>query len=192
MTLHTQAMTMIAMIIGGVYLGFGTETFRRIEVKWQARTIARYMIESVYWIVQTCLLFYVLYRMNEGEIRFVFILACLLGYSMYIVLCKRWYVRFLETMLHIIKQVIKWIVTFIDTLFIQPIIWLTQLSFRFMKLIYKFLIKLLYLLIYPLLFLIKKYLPEKTSKKISKILTTCSTMKDNSIIYVKKWIKKWR
>lgn len=192
MTLHTQFITMIAMVISGIYLGFATETFRRIEVKWQARTIARYILEVLYWVVQTGLLFYILYQMNQGEMRFVFVLACLLGYSMYIVLCKQWYVRLLETILHIIKTVISWTINCIDNLIIQPIIWLMQMSIQFIKFVYKILIKILYLIIYPLLFLMKKYLPESFFKNISKILTTCSTIKDKLLIHVKRWIKKWR
>lgn len=192
MTLHTQFIAMIAMVVGGIYLGFSTETFRRIEVKWQARTVARYAFEILYWVVQTCLLFYVLYRVNQGEIRFVFILTCLLGYSMYIVFCQQWYVKRLEIILHVIKTIISWTIRCIDALIIQPFIWLIRTIYHSMRFLFTLLIKALYLISYPLFFLIKRYAPESFFKNISKMLATCSTIKGRLVLYVKKGLKKWR
>src|SRR5699024_717786 len=192
MTLHTQFITMIAIVISGIYLGFATETFRRLMQKRQGHKFARYSLEILYWVVQTCLLFYLLYQLNKGEMRFIFIPAGLLGYSMYIVLCQKWYVKWLEKIIYIVKTVIGWIVKGIDALLVQPVIWLLKVIIRYSKYLYKLIKKIVYFIYYPLLFLIKKYIPKTFSNNISKILVTCSTMIDNLKIYVKKLWTKWR
>lgn len=192
MTLHTQFVTMIAMVISGIYLGFATATFRRVEKKWQARKVAKYSLEILYWLVQTCLLFYLLYQLNKGEMRFIFVPACLLGYSMYIVFCEKWYVKLLEKIIHIIKIVVSWIVKGLDALVVQPVIWLMKVIIRCSQFFYRFMKKILYFISYPLLLLIKRYIPKTFSNKISKIRATCSTIIDNLKIYGKEIWEKWR
>lgn len=192
MTLHTQFVTMIAMIIGGIYIGFATETFRRVVYKWRESLIVRYGLEVLYWLGQTALIFYVLYRMNAGEIRLFFGLACLLGFSMYVVLCKSWYQHMLEIMINIVKTLTYWTVQCIHILIIQPIIWLIRVVLVLLLGIARLLLRILYILFYPILFLLKKYLPKKLLNNISKLPSICSTMKDKLNGIWKRLGKKWR
>lgn len=192
MTLHTQFITMIAIVISGIYLGFATETFHRLVKKWQGYTIVRYSLEVLYWIMQTCLLFYLLYQLNKGEMRFIFVPAGLLGYSMYIVLCQKWYVKWLEKIIYIVKTVISWVVKGMDALIVQPVIWLLKVMLQCSKFLYRLIKKIVYVICYPLLFLMKKYIPETFFNNISKILVTCSTMIDNLKKYGKRLWTKWR
>lgn len=192
MTLHTQFLTMVAMIVGGLYLGFATATFRRVLYKWRHYMIVRFGLEVFYWMIQTCLLFYVLYRMNHGEIRLFLGLACLLGFSMYVVLCKSWYEKVLEVMITIVKTISSWTLHCINILILQPVMWLLHMLFSLMKFIYRVIVKIVSIVLYPFIFLLKKYLPAPFLNKVSKLPSFCSTIIDKLKGSWKKISKKWR
>lgn len=180
------------MIIGGVYLGFATETFRRVSIHWKNQKIVTYFLEISYWMIQTCLLFFVLYQVNDGELRVYVFLACILGFSIYVVIFKEIYKRFLEWTFNVILTIVKGIIKVIDTLILRPVKWMIQLIvgtiLYVLHVCYHILLFLLKVLFYPLQLLftfIKKLLPEKMRNNISKTITFCST-----IIYkFKKWLK---
>ncbi len=192
MTLHTQLITMIAMIIGGLYLGFATETYRRVLYKWRTHWIVRYCFEIGYWVLQTCILFYLLYRTNDGEVRLFIGLASLLGYSMYIVLCQLWYRKLLEVIITVIRTIVNWTIHCLEVLIVQPVIWLLKAILYLLKGMYHILLKLLYILCYPVIFLLKKYLPEQFLKNISKLPMFCSTIGDKLKEYWKRIREKRR
>lgn len=183
---------MIAMVLGGLYLGFATETYRRVVHKWRHKLIVNYGLEIIYWLTQTGLLFYVSYLVNDGEIRFYMMLACLLGFSMYIVLCMSWYRKLLNTMIRIVKVIVRWTIDCLHLLIVQPLLWLGALMLSILTFFYKIIKRLLYICLYPLIFLIKKYVPEHYLKKISQIPTFCSTMIRNIRKVWKKAWQKWR
>src|SRR5699024_11847904 len=97
--------------------------------------IVRFCLEVFYWMIQACLLFYVLYRMNHGEIRLFLGLACLLGFTMYVVLCKSWYEKVLEVMITIVKTISSWTLHCINILILQPVMWLLHMLFSLVQFI---------------------------------------------------------
>jgi len=184
MTLDTQLLTMISMIIGGIYLGIATQTFRRISVVWKNWTVLTYFLEISYWIFQTCLLFFILYHVKNGELRIYIFLACLLGFSMYQVLLKSTYQRILEWIIKIVVMVINGIIKVIDTIIVRPIRWIIMVLVRTIQYvlticyrILKFIGKVLFYPIKLLISFIQKRIPKKTWNKINKSLTICSTIR---------------
>lgn len=181
------------MMIGGIYLGFATETFRRAAMTWKSNLILSYVFEICFWITQTCILFFVLYNVNEGELRFFIFLACLLGFSIYTVLFKTMYKRLLEFFIKIMKTTIKWTIQTINVLIIHPIKWTVQMIIAILLYVVHvcrhllfFLFKILFYPIKLLINVMKIILPEKVVKNITSMATFCST-----IIYkLKKWLKK--
>src|SRR5690625_6791910 len=96
MTLSTQLMTMLAMIISGIYIGIATETYNRVKRIWKTKPSLRMSLEIIYWLVQTFILYTALYYVNNGEIRFYVFLTVLCGYSIDIVLFFKLYQCLLE------------------------------------------------------------------------------------------------
>lgn len=192
MTLHVQLLTMITMIIGGVYIGFVFETYRRITFHLRKSNFFNYVFEITFWVTQTFILFYLLYRVNNGEIRVYVFLACLLGFSIYVVVFKHVYQKVLEGIITICTTIIGWIVQAVQALLIQPVLWVLQIMYRLIKGITLF---ILYLLSFPLkllLAVIRKLLPESFFKKISKFYAICSTIINKRMYKLKKTIGKWR
>src|SRR5699024_169239 len=198
MTLDTQFITMLSMVLGGMYLGFATETFRRISVIWKERQALTYLLEIGYWIIQTCILFFLLYQVNDGELRLYIFLACLLGYSIYQVMFKSIYQRVLEFFIKLIVALTRGLIRIIVTLIIRPVSWIVQAAVKVAayvsRLLYRVLLFVLYVLFYPvrlLLFVLRKLLPERVLHKISKSLSFCSTIINKfkkRLGSLKKWI----
>src|SRR5690625_3097491 len=102
MTLDVQFMIMISMILGGIYLGVALETFRRFSRAWEKNTILLYIMEICFWLIQSFVLFYILFRVNGGEIRVYVILAGCLGFAIYIALVASFYIRILDRFIIIV------------------------------------------------------------------------------------------
>lgn len=171
------------MVVGGMYLGFANETYRRLIGRRNISTVFVYFFEVSFWLLQTAILFYVLYRVNFGEIRFYIFLAILLGFSIYVVMFQSLYRRILEIIIETIKQITYLIIRTIDTLIIAPIKWLISLFVTVVTytlyLLFKIVLFLLRVIFYPIKLVIKlleKLLPEKVLKNVTKTLEICSTI----------------
>lgn len=192
MTLHVQLMTMLTMIAGGVYIGFAFETYRRLTHRLRKNLLLLYVLELGFWFIQTAVLFYILFKVNEGELRIYVFLACLLGYSMYIVIFQKGYQKVLEGSIRLVKAFFKQVFAVVQTMFIQPV-W-ALLSFLF-KVVNGVIISIIRLLSYPfrwLLQCVKWLLPDIFLKKASQMYIICSTMVNKHLKNVKKFIQKWR
>jgi|SRR5690625_2930970 len=197
MTLHEQAITMGSMILGGIYLGIALETFRRFSVWWRNSTFLTYLLEVSFWLSQTVILFIILFKVNYGELRFYVFLACLLGFSMYVVLFKKVYVRLLEAVIHIVAVMIKGIVYFIQLFIFKPIIRLvhilTIIIHFIWKCIYSILLFTINILLLPIKLIILVLLfifSEKWLQKYSQFSRRCSTIVSNYLLKIKQFFKK--
>lgn len=188
MTLQVQFLTMISMIIGGFYLGIAHDTNRRFSPYWRKRAFLRYMLEAVFWMAQTLLLFYILYRVNAGELRAYIFIACMLGFSMYKVLFATTYKRILEVIIRVVRMIYRFFEKVIHMVIITPIrgiIYLIVHVFQLIMSILFFIIRLIYAPLAWMMKLLFSLLPGSIQKKIRKLLGFYSIMKNTSI----KWVK---
>src|SRR5690625_7680140 len=119
MTLDTQFLTMIFMVLGGLYLGIAKDTFRRFSPYWKNKRFINYAMEICFWLTQTYLLFYVLFRINGGELRFYVFLACLLGYDMYKALASALYKKKMESIIRVFTAIYRFFAIIIQRLTIN-------------------------------------------------------------------------
>lgn len=129
MSLDVQFMTMLVMIVGGIYLGLAKDTLRRFAPLWDSSVFLKYGIEISFWFMQTVILYYVLFLVNAGELRLILFVALFLGFSMYQALFSRVYVKILELFIRIGKRVFLKIKQIVIFLFIRPV----QFLFRVLK-----------------------------------------------------------
>lgn len=123
MTLDIQLQTMIIMTIGGFYLGISLDTFRRFSPYWNKNIVWKYMLECCFWLVQTFILFYVLYLVNSGELRLYIFAACLLGFAMYQVLAATLYKRLLEKIIVLLYATSRFLVRLFNNVVFRPMKW---------------------------------------------------------------------
>ncbi|SES22752.1 spore cortex biosynthesis protein YabQ [Gracilibacillus ureilyticus] len=184
MTLETQFLTMFTMIAFGVYIGVAYITFKRIALWWADHIIFRYLFELFFWIVQAVLLFFVLYVINEGIVRFYVFIALLCGYAMFKALFEQLYRRLLERILFYLAAIFRFLFRCIRLLLINPLKWIiTAVLFtlyRIVMMLLKLLNFLLLIILYPfrhLFLLIFRLVPEKRKKYFYPILNFFSKIK---------------
>ena len=197
MTLDVQVITMGSMILSGIYLGIVLETYRRFSVWWRNITFLKYLFEICFWLSQTVILFFILFKVNYGEFRFYILLAVLLGFSMYVVLFKKVYVWFLEKLIHIVSTIIKWLVYIINLFVIQPIIWIINVFINVIQFIWKcgysvflFILNVLLLPIKLIIIALIFILPKKWLENYSQFSSKCSTIVNNYLLKIRQFLKK--
>ncbi|AXI07552.1 spore cortex biosynthesis protein YabQ [Oceanobacillus zhaokaii] len=190
MTLSIQFLTMAAMVLSGFYLGLIQDTYRRFTRYWQRRILLTYVMEICFWLTQSIILFYVLYRVNAGEIRLYIVIACLLGFSMYQVVAANFYKRLLEHLIRIFTAIYNFFAKVVQVLIITPIRWIIITLFLILltiiKLFGKIIFFILKLIAAPFKWIgygLYQLLPEKVKKNLHKIAGFYSRMKNICI----KW-----
>lgn len=189
MTLTVQFATMIAMVLGGFYLGIIQETFRRFTPYWKEKVIFSYIMEVSFWLTQTVILFYVLFRVNGGEIRVYIFAACLLGFAMYKVFAAGMYKRLLEGIIRVASAIFRFFANLVQALIITPITWIVKLVASIVLwiagLLASILLFLFKLVFAPIKWTLQKLyglLPEKIQNFLYKLAGIYSIMKN---IYIK-------
>ncbi|PAV28572.1 spore cortex biosynthesis protein YabQ [Virgibacillus profundi] len=192
MTLSVQFITMIAMVSSGFYLGIINDTYRRFTPYWKQKIILSYVMEICFWLTQTLLLFYVLFRVNGGELRLYVFVACLLGFAMYQVFAAGIYKRILEQIILVITGIYRFFARLVQALIITPIKWIFMLFFtivlwviRLVGMILLFILKLLFAPIKWIAQVIYHMLPKNIKIIFHKLAGFYSTIKN--IWY--KWMK---
>ncbi|OCA80684.1 spore cortex biosynthesis protein YabQ [Bacillus sp. FJAT-27225] len=184
MTLNVQFMTMAAMILSGIGFGMMLDTYQRFLNRPKRKSWIAFINDILFWTVQALVIFYVLFLVNRGEIRFYIFLALLCGFAAYQALVKGFYLWFLNAMLHVIQQIWRFIVKLVSMLVFKPIIGLFQLalglvfflgkavisSARFLlKALLKFIKIIFFLPVSKVFLLVWKLLPKGIKKTVEKI-----------------------
>lgn len=172
MTLHVQVITMLTMIAGGIYLGFAQETYRKMAKIWHKKRMLTYISELSFWISQTIILFSMLYRVNYGEVRIYIILACFLGFSMYVVFFQAMYLKILDWFIRLLRSIIYLVYRIISA----PLILVYRLIRNIVLWLFNVIKRIVLLLFSIAKFLVKKVVPQKVLNFISKMVMFCSTM----------------
>lgn len=195
MTLTVQFYTMISMVLGGFYLGIAMETYRRFSYLWGKRRWLVYILEISFWLSQTLILFYLLYRINNGELRVYVFLACLLGFSMYKVLGARLYKVVLEWLIHLNIKCYQYLARAIQIIIIKPIFWGASILIALIQFLFSLLFGVIRFVCLPLYWLIKGIyfiLPQKIKDICTKLTAFYSIIKNTCVKCMKYLMFKRR
>ncbi|WP_068675818.1 spore cortex biosynthesis protein YabQ [Oceanobacillus sp. Castelsardo] len=192
MTLSVQFMTMISMVLSGFYLGIALDTFRRFTPYWKRKIVLTYFMEICFWLTQTVVLFYILFQVNSGEIRFYIFIACLLGFAIYQVFAATIYKKVLEQIIRIITNIYRFCKRIVQALIVQPIIWtitlLVTIILGIARVIWKLILFILKLLLTPIGWILKAIyyiLPNSFKNFLKRIAGFYSKIKNILV----KWLK---
>ncbi|AYA74054.1 spore cortex biosynthesis protein YabQ [Bacillus sp. Y1] len=122
MTLTTQFLTMISMAAMGSYLGAAIDTYNRFLFRSKRKSWLVFLNDIFFWILQGLIFFYVLFVINQGELRFYIFLAILCGFAAYQSLLKRGYARVLEIIITMIISIYRYAVKIFLMLIYRPIV----------------------------------------------------------------------
>ncbi|MFJ7756201.1 spore cortex biosynthesis protein YabQ [Peribacillus muralis] len=123
MTLSIQFYTLLAMIGMGSGFGAALDTYSRFLKRSERKRWIVFIHDFLFWIIQGLLIFYVLFLVNEGELRFYLFLALFCGFAAYQALFKGMYQRFLEFLIRLVIKLARFITNSVHMLIFLPIKW---------------------------------------------------------------------
>ncbi|MBE6183228.1 spore cortex biosynthesis protein YabQ [Heyndrickxia ginsengihumi] len=207
MSLTTQFYTMLAMIAMGSFFGGTLDTYNRFLKRKKRKRWIVFIHDLFFWIFQGLVLFYVLFMINFGEVRFYIFVAILCGFAAYQALMREIYLKLLESFIFIIKTMIHFLANLVRTLIYQPIKGLillfislltgsVKLLYTIVKTVMKMLIWVIKIIFKPLLWLFAalSYLMPKGMKRwIENVFVSFAgklRWLKNINVYIKEWIQR--
>ena len=195
MTLTVEFYTMVAMVAMGVWLGIAMDTYSRFLHPDRSKSLWLYANDIVFWLLQGLIIFYVLYLVNEGELRFYVFLAILCGYAAYRSLFQPLYRRLLERIILITIAIIRFVKSLFIYLIYQPIRFILKVVFSLcmmivsiMTTIFWFIFKFFWV---PLKWgssLIWRLIPQSVQMPLIKLAGVADKIKN----YIYHWLTKIR
>ncbi|MGG1685828.1 spore cortex biosynthesis protein YabQ [Pseudalkalibacillus sp. NRS-1564] len=195
MTLTVQFYTMVAMVAMGVWLGIAMDTYSRFLHPDRSKSLWLYANDIVFWLLQGLIIFYVLYLVNEGELRFYVFLAILCGYAAYRSLFQPLYRRLLERIILITIAIIRFVKSLFIYLIYQPIRFILKVVFSLcmmivsiMTTIFWFIFKFFWVPLKWGFSLIWRLIPQSVQMPLIKLAGVADKIKN----YIYHWLTKIR
>ncbi|MCR8645857.1 spore cortex biosynthesis protein YabQ [Paenibacillus sp. N1-5-1-14] len=128
MTLHVQFTTLFMMFCGGLALGAIYDLFRVLHRELRLPRWSLMVIDTVYWIVATILIFRLLYQSNHGQIRLFVFIGLVIGVILYYFILSRLVVWTIELFIRAVKWLYKLCVRIVEIFIIAPLVGLYRVS----------------------------------------------------------------
>lgn len=108
----------------GLWLGAAIDTYGRFRLRRHSFDIKTALLDGLFWFIQACIVFYVLFKTNQGEVRIYVFLALLCGFAGYQALFQGVYNQLLDALIRMVQALFQVIVWLIKVLFYYPIKWI--------------------------------------------------------------------
>ena len=206
MTLSTQFITLLSMIGMGSLFGAMFDTYQRFLKRPKRKQWIVFFNDLLFWIIQALIIFYTLFLVNNGELRFYIFLALICGFAAYQSLFKGIYLRLLEITIKTIIAITRFIKKTFQLLIYKPIVGLIQLIIviiiaigRGLLTLVKFISKVLLLIVKIILFPLQKIvlvfwklLPKSLKKFVEKLYNKTAGNFQRIRNYITKLINRWK
>jgi spore cortex biosynthesis protein YabQ len=206
MTLSTQFVTLLSMIGMGSLFGAMFDTYQRFLKRPKRKQWIVFFNDLLFWMIQAVIIFYTLFLVNNGELRFYIFLALLCGFAAYQSLFKGMYLNLLEMVIKTILAVSRFIKKAFRVLIYKPILGLIQLVIiiilaigrvllTLVQIIGKVLLIILKIIFVPLqkiVLLFWKLLPKGLKKSVEKLYNKTAGNFQRIRNYITKIINRWK
>lgn len=205
MTLTVQFMTMLSMIGMGCVFGASLDTYQRFIKRTKRKGWIVFFNDILFWLLQGLAVFYILFIINQGELRFYIFIALLCGFAAYQSMLKNLYLKALEIFISFVIAIYRFIVKFVTIAIIRPIegiitaliaviIMLGKLILFVLKCIGKVILFLLNIIFMPIKWLFQlmwKLLPIRVKKVVEKFYRKSEGIFISIKNYVVKQFSLW-
>jgi spore cortex biosynthesis protein YabQ len=205
MTLSTQFLTMLSMVSMGIFFGAALDTYNRFLQRRKRKSWLVFINDILFWVLQGLFIFYVLFHVNQGEVRFYIFIALLCGFAGYQGLLKEIYIKILEKVISLSISVYQFLYKMVTILIYRPIVALVTTFITTLIMLGKALLKLFMWIIGCLLFILKvlfkpimwillllwKLFPKRIKKFVEKLYNNLEGKLALIKKYVSRWISKW-
>jgi spore cortex biosynthesis protein YabQ len=206
MTLSTQFLTMLSMIGMGSLFGVMFDTYQRFLDRPNRKSWIVFINDLLFWVIQALIIFYILFLVNNGELRFYIFVALLCGFAAYQSLFKGIYLKLLEAMIRSVIALYQFFRRGFQLLIYKPVVGIIQLlisiiillgrgTFSLVKFILKvllFILKILWVPIVKIIIILWKLLPKSIKKYVEKLYNKTAGIFMEIKNYLVKWSKKWK
>jgi spore cortex biosynthesis protein YabQ len=151
-TLDVQFVTTGMMFSGGLALGALYDLYRVLTDKSKVHNWLLALLDIVFWLAGTALVFRMLYVSNQGEVRIFIFIALLAGILLYFSLLSPVTIRFISFMIKAVLVTIRVIKRTIELFIIAPFVLLYRfvvIMVGFIAAVAIFLYKVVLQLLYP-------------------------------------------
>lgn len=206
MTLSTQFLTMLSMIGMGSLFGAMFDTYQRFLNRPKQKAWLVFVNDLLFWLIQALVIFYTLFLVNNGELRFYIFIALICGFAAYQSLFKGIYLRLLEVIIRTTISISLFIKKTFILLVYKPVVTLIQLviftllaivrgGLSLVKFVWKivlWILNILFSVLKRIVLILWKLLPKGLKKSVEKLYnrTAGKIMKMKNTI--NKWIAKWK
>ncbi|WP_026565456.1 spore cortex biosynthesis protein YabQ [Bacillus sp. UNC41MFS5] len=206
MSLSTQFFTLLSMIGMGTLFGAMFDTYQRFLKRPKRKQWIVFFNDLLFWIIQAVIIFYTLFLVNNGELRFYIFLALICGFAAYQSLFKGIYLRLLEFVIKSVIAISRFLKKTFQLLIYKPIVGLIQLVimviiaigrglFTLVKFIGKVLLLIVKIIFVPLqkiLLIFWKLLPKSIKKSVEKLYNKTAGNFQRIRNYITKLIDRWK
>jgi spore cortex biosynthesis protein YabQ len=206
MTLSTQFFTLLSMIGMGSLFGAMFDTYQRFLNRPKRKQWIVFLNDLLFWIIQAVIIFYTLFLVNNGELRFYIFLALICGFAAYQSLFKGSYLRLLEFTIKTVIAISRLIRKTFQLLIFKPILGLIQLVIiiiiaigrgllTLVKFISKVLLLIVKIILFPIqkiLFVFWKLLPKSIKNSVEKLYNKTAGIFQRIRNYITKLINRWK
>lgn len=141
------------MLLGGLSLGGLFDLYRVLAGQLRAPRYAYYLLDIVFWLLGTVLVFKLLYMSNLGQVRMFIFIGLLFGVGVYFLLFSKTVIKIILWMIRVVQTTIRIGKRMIELFIVTPVVWLyraTVIFLGFLMAIAIFLYKVMLQLLYPL------------------------------------------
>ncbi len=206
MTLSTQFMTMLSMIGMGIAFGITLDTYNRFLNRTKRKRWFVFINDVFFWVLQALVIFYILFLVNRGELRFYIFVALLCGFAAYQSLFKWIYIRLLEIIISTVISIYRFLLKMFYYVIYKPIHSLIILFIYLLKLVGKGLFSLSKILLKTVLWILRvillpvkwivmiiwKILPKGIKKIVEKIYNRVAGILRHIKNYLYQLISRWK
>jgi spore cortex biosynthesis protein YabQ len=206
MTLSAQFLTMLSMIGMGALFGTMLDTYQRFLQRSKRKHWLVFLNDLLFWTIQALLIFYTLFLINKGEIRFYIFIALLCGFAAYQSLFKGLYLRILELMINSFISFYSFLRKMTSILVFKPVRGLIQLGIFIIVFIGRGLITLVKFIFKVILVIVKfilrwvgkillifwKLMPKRIKKTVEKLYNRTAGIFKPIKNYFYKLLDKWK
>ncbi|MBM7694552.1 spore cortex biosynthesis protein YabQ [Peribacillus deserti] len=178
MTLTTQFYTLLSIIGMGCCFGAALDTYNIFLNRSKRSSWVVFINDFLFWIIQGLITFYVLFLVNEGELRFYLFLALVCGFAAYQALLKNFYLQLLQAWISLVRKIYSFFIRMVTILLVKPLHWLVFALIAILLSFGKGLFFLAKFILKPLLSIIKGllkpffWMAEKLVKWLPKSVTS--------------------
>lgn len=203
MTLSTQFLTMLSMIGMGSLFGAMFDTYQRFLNRPKRKQWIVFFNDLLFWIIQALVIFYTLFLVNNGELRFYIFIALICGFAAYQSLFKGIYLRLLELLINTVIAIYKFLKYTLHLLIYKPVLGMIHLVItiilalgrglltlvKFIFKVFFFVLKIIFVPLQKIVTIFWKLMPKRIKKTVEKLYNKTAGIFKKIGNYIDKWKK---